>query len=241
MAVRFDDMWKTAGVLPLTKFGRNTSVGTTPQDLWRVGGTWVAPATPEVVRVTSTSVNDTAAGTGARTVLINGLDKNYELTSETLTMNGATFAQSTKKYHMVHRVIVQTAGSLGANEGTISVTSTATGSPAMARMVPLEGQSQFGLFQIPAGKTGYMLSYHASFSGLTALSAVDVQIVAKPFGGVFSTKSNLSLCLNGSSVGHRTYEAPLVFTEKTIVKMTAIANTASNDVSGSFDLMIVDN
>ena len=55
-------------------------------------------AAASLLQVSSGSANDTAAGTGARTVTIVGLDANYNVISETLTMNGVTPVQTVNSY-----------------------------------------------------------------------------------------------------------------------------------------------
>ena len=46
-------------------------------------------------------------GTGARTVLIEGLDENYDIQSETVTMDGTTNVVTTNTYIRLFRMTVQ--------------------------------------------------------------------------------------------------------------------------------------
>lgn len=75
----------------------------------------------------SSSAADAAAGTGARTVEIYGLDKDFNPQSETITINGQTLATSTKTFRRVFAAIVQTFGSGGQNAGDIYIYKTGTG------------------------------------------------------------------------------------------------------------------
>lgn len=77
------------------------------------------PAAAATLGVASTSVNDTSAGTGARTVLIDGLDSNYDRMTEVITLNGQTKVTTTKSFLRINDATVLTVGSLGWNEGTI--------------------------------------------------------------------------------------------------------------------------
>lgn len=67
------------GYRRVTALGNNPDVdsGTVPEDIWAGGGAypWMTGAT--ALEIVSSSANDAAAGTGARTVTINGLDINY--------------------------------------------------------------------------------------------------------------------------------------------------------------------
>ena len=111
-----------------TKFGRTPSMpsGASIQDVWQGSGVYTGqPVTnvSEIVTISSSSGNDTAAGTGARTVRIYGLetDLSTEYTSEDIILNGAALVDSLNTYYRINRVIVLTAGSSGGNEGIISV------------------------------------------------------------------------------------------------------------------------
>ena len=57
------------------------------QDVWPYNGnhTWLTAAS--TLSVVSSSANDTAAGTGARTITLTGLDINLALIVETVTFN----------------------------------------------------------------------------------------------------------------------------------------------------------
>ena len=55
---------------------------------------------------TSSSANDTALGTGARTIMITGIDENYLSQSEVVEMNGGTTVTTTNDWLGVNRVIV---------------------------------------------------------------------------------------------------------------------------------------
>lgn len=116
-----------------TKFGRNSNIdiGTTPEDIWHGGGNYTGQPenfTPETVDVFSANANDTAAGTGARTIRIFGLKTNssevYE--SEDITLNGTSTVTSTNSWWRVNRAYVLTAGSTGSAQGDITIRSTTT-------------------------------------------------------------------------------------------------------------------
>jgi len=81
----------------------------------------VLPTAAAVADVFSTSANDTAAGTGARTVTVQGLDENYLEVSETVSLNGVTPVSTTQTFIRVNNAFVATAGSLQTNDGAIDV------------------------------------------------------------------------------------------------------------------------
>lgn len=114
--------------------GRNSSVGTTYEDLWDVGGfstptnTLVYPVAGETWEIVSVSVNDTAAGTGAQLVLVTYLDDNYTEQIEIKTMNGTVAVVFTATDAFRFRsAIVLSVGSTGWNEGQIQVQASVAG------------------------------------------------------------------------------------------------------------------
>lgn len=143
--------------------GHNETVGTTAEIIAQQGGVLSVPGAAAVISVASSdNVADTGAGTGALTVRITGLDGNYKMISEDAVMGGQTEATTTATFLRVFDVEVLTAGSGGANAGTIYVgvgTFTA-GVPATIylQIPPAQNISQNGAWTVPAGFTAYLMS-----------------------------------------------------------------------------------
>lgn len=113
-----------------SKYGANPSVSTSFEDIWYAGGvlTWLtAAATIEAI---SDSANDAAAGTGARTIKIEGLDANWDEITETITMNGTSATTATSaSFIRVNKAYVVTTGTYGgSNVGNITVRVSSAGS-----------------------------------------------------------------------------------------------------------------
>jgi len=79
------------------------------------------PSSSAIMAIASTSANDTAAGTGARTVLISYLDTNFHSQTETITLNGTTKVATTNSMYRINTLIVLTAGTTGSNEGNLYI------------------------------------------------------------------------------------------------------------------------
>ena len=113
-------------------------------------------ATPAVVELASSSTADDAAGSGALTVLIVGLDENNLEVSETVIMDGQTEVATTQEFKANNKMTVVTAGAGGKNAGTIwcgSGTFTA-GVPAVkyANIAIGANIGQSGQYTVPANK-----------------------------------------------------------------------------------------
>lgn len=96
----------------IEKFGRNQDVDSSANEtVWAAGGLYTFASGAEDLEILSDDANDTAAGTGARTVRIVGLDANYNEFIDTYTLNGTTaVAMNQRQYLRVHRCVVVSAG-----------------------------------------------------------------------------------------------------------------------------------
>jgi len=233
----------------LHKFGHTPTLGTSQEDIWDNGGMYVYPSAAAQMTVSSSSANDTAAGTGARTVEVFGLDANYLEVNELITLNGQTPVTTTNSYLRIYRMVIRSAGSSGWNEGDIYI-----GSGAVTGGVPAtiygritfdtvygkgENQTLMAIYTIPAGKTGFVKKLH--FAVNRSSKPLELWAYARPIGEVFQVKyrsmidiGNLTIDFNGSIP-----ESGLA--EKTDFALRASVETGTVDVAGGFELILVDN
>lgn len=175
-----------AGAFVLGKTGRNTDIdtATAPEDLCDGGGVYTGfPVTgsAETLEVFSSDANDTAAGTGARTLRLFGLDANYVQITEDVTLNGVTPVTTTQTFWRMHRAQVLTAGSGGFNAGTITVRHSTTTANVFC-VVPIGySRSQMGGYTVPANHVAVLLSLYTSVQGGTT-AHVDGALWTRDFG-----------------------------------------------------------
>jgi hypothetical protein len=229
-----------SGTSYIEKFGMNTDVDSNKETIWDGGDIYTYISTAETVAITSTLGADSAAGTGARTVEIQGLDANHNLVYETLTVGGGA---GTQEFLRVFRAKVVTAGTSGINEGTISITSSDTstelaqigvdgsGSNAAGR-----GQTFMALYTVPAGKTAYLTQWTVG-CGKQNTDAV-ATFLARPEGGAWNAKDIITV---SATTYAKDYKIPLQFTEKTDIEVRAYSTTNNSLVSSTFNLILIDN
>ena len=227
------------------KFGYNAAVGNTAETLWAYGGLYTWPTAAATMDITSSDANDTSAGTGARTIVIEGLDANYAEISETITMNGQTAVVSTNSYLRVHRAYVATAGSGLTNAGLIyvansSVTHTA-GVPSDLTLIATtieagNGQTLQTFYTVPASKTAYLTRLSAST--IDASNAVTITLRKRELGGAFRVQERFIVFQSSFSSAH---DIPLVFPEKTDIEVQGVAAAATVDTAAQFDLILMPN
>jgi len=128
--------------------GHNNDIDSGTEDLWGQGGVKTWPTAAGAVTVVSSSINDAAAGTGARTVLVEGLDANYNPISELYTMNGTTDVVGLQLFFRVQRIQAVTCGSGGENAGAITAT---LGGNVQSSMAAAFGASRDGHYTVQAG------------------------------------------------------------------------------------------
>jgi hypothetical protein len=233
---------------PLFKFGNNPSVGNTLETIWAEGGLYSYLTAATVLKVSSSSVNDTSAGTGARTVELSGLDADYNEISELVTLNGQTPVNTTKLFLRINRMVVRSAGSGGVNAGVIyaGTGTVTTGVPAnvyaSVNGVTGANQSLMALWTVPAGYTAYLLQYDVSNGTSSQTPAVCKLILAvRPYGEVFQSKDVKSLT-TGMHI-EETFAIPQKFTEKSDIEVRAISSSASVsfDISAAFEIVYIKN
>lgn len=101
--------------------GSNDAVTTSYADVWKQNIVRTDPTTAVQLGMSSGNAADAAAGTGARTVKVVGLDANYRVIDETFTLNGQTKVVGTKYFLRVNYAEVLTAGSGGVNAGEVYI------------------------------------------------------------------------------------------------------------------------
>ncbi len=147
------------------------------------GGNLVYLSTAEIMDIVSTSENDTADGTGARTVLIDGIDQAFEVKTEVVTLNGITDVPTVNTYCRINTMVVLTAGSSGWNEGNITCTADVGGS-IQSELDATESISQNSHYTVPLGKTLHVMKLEFNAAKLTAGTApiVEFKGYARPGG-----------------------------------------------------------
>lgn len=175
-------MGRVAGSLSVARFGFSTSaILNDPEDVWEFGGSIPRPTTAEVMNLSSTSASDTLLGTGARTVLIDGLDGNYERIQETVDMAGLTDAASTNSFIRVFDIISITAGSDGTNVGNITAVGDVSGD-TYALMLADRGNSRNSNYTVPDNKRARIVYFSVTAKQIAGGQAprVNLYLLFKP-------------------------------------------------------------
>lgn len=201
---------------------------------------YVYSTTDDIDSISSSDNGDT------QQVEIQGLDINYELVIQTITLTGqARKALDTNLIRVFRMKTVDTTDNAGHVYCYVN-TAIVAGVPVDTTQVraviqPLENQTLMAIYTIPAGKTGYARDWYSSASGLRKTPLNQIKLYARPFGQVFQLKHKAAISLTGSSYIKHLYSEPEVFAEKTDIEMRANTDEVESGVSAGFDIVLVDN
>ena len=205
------------------KFGLNTAVGSSFETIWDGNNTYTYPSSAGTATATS---SDTASdNTG--TVEIQGLDSNYDLATETLTIGGSAGSTS---FIRVFRAVMKTANTGTANVGTISITVSST---TVAQIRPDYGQTLMCVYTVPRKHNAYLMQIDI---GSSKDLENEVRFITKEIsnGNVWNTKSFIT---TRGGFMEKNFAVPVVIPEKTDIELIAKAS-ATSAVSGGFELIL---
>lgn len=161
----------------MREYGSSPSIGTAFREIWDVAGAfnWRPFGTTDRVQVSSSSGEDAAAGTGAKTVVVAGIDPTGAELEQSVTLTGTTPVELPIQLHHVNRAYVTAAGSgaplLAVNVGDIYVSRVGAAigggvpTPAgdvYAKILAGKGRTASLCYVVPAGHEFRILGLHAS-------------------------------------------------------------------------------
>lgn len=187
-----------------------------------------------VVKVSSSSAQDAAGGSGALTCTLYGLDGSYEPLSETVTLTGQTNTTTTGLFLRVFRMIcngpANNAGVIYAGTGTVTA-----GAPATKYAAISVGANQtlMATYTIGARRTGLIHSLNVSTDGTkNVIAEVRTRAVAS---GVWRVRDKFTLV---KAHGTQEFGAPIVVDATDDVAVWVTGESVASDVSAALSMTI---
>ena len=207
----------------IQKFGYNSSVGSSFETIWDGGGDYTFITSAGTA--TATSSNTGADDNG--TVTIYGLDSNYDLAEETLTIGGSAGSIS---FIRVFRAIMKTATTGNANVGTITIT---VSSITVAQIQPTYGQTLMAVYTVPRNYQAYLVQLDVG-SSKDLENEIVFRIKQIDNGNTWNTRSFIT---TRGGFTEKNYHVPEIIGGKTDIEMRA-KSSATSSVSGGFELFL---
>lgn len=205
--------------------------------------TYTEQTANSTMSIASSSANDTAAGTGARTVIITYFDNTMAgpLTT-TATLNGTTFVNLVAGMCYIEKMVVATVGSTGSNVGILTLKATTAGGGATVGTIGATANQTFWAHHyVATSKICYISGFTISNNQTTAGNG-GVFLLGKSTPTVANTPTAMQISdfhtLSGSNPGSqsRTYLSPIqvVGPAKVTAYVLPLAGTAMT-MRASFD------
>lgn len=230
------------------KFGY-TNADTTPVPI-TTSQTFQTPTTAIQLEVLSNSIEDSTTGIGARKIRIEILDSSWLPVTIDVDMNGTTPVTIPTNAIRLNRFYVIESGtyatqSLSSHIGTLTIREVATPSNIWGVIAPSPiafGQSEIGVYTIPAGYRAYILNKNVYADTGKNVSAYFFQRpladdVSAPYTGVLKIIQR-ELGISGQSV--TTHDSPRgPYIGPCDIGFIGHATSTTADISVEFELLLV--
>lgn len=236
------------------KFGKSASVGTTFVPVC-AGETYWTPTAATTLRAVSTDADDTSAGAGARTIVVQGLDANWALQTATITMAGTSDSSDTSEsFIRVFRAWVATSGtyataSAASHQGEITIKTTA--GTTVAKILTVDGlttngfgtgQTQIAAYTVPAGKKAILWSIDAwvdstKTNDLVFFKRENADDVTSPYDSMRVVSEYVGIV---SDVHENPGQAIDVFPAKTDIGIMARVSATTSTITANFSFTLAD-
>ena len=207
----------------IQKFGYNESVGTSFESVTDAGGDYTFITSAGTATATSSDTSSDNNGT----VEIQGLDSNYDLATETLTIGGSA---STTSFIRVFRAKMVNANTGNANVGTITITVSSTN---VAQIQPTYGQTLMCVYTIPRKFRAYLIQLDVG-SSKDLENEIVLRIKEIDNGNAWNTRAFITT--RGGFV-EKNFHVPEIIDAKTDIELRAKAS-ATSSISGGFELIL---
>ncbi len=235
-------MGRVPNVTAFRKFGRNNGLGASDEVISMTGASLpYMPSAAVKVNVTAANPADDAAGAGARSIVIVGLDGNFNEVSETIALTGGgTTGDSQFSYLRIYRAYIGGVGTYGAaNTGLLTVLGTGGGTTFVVIPAGL-GQTQTSHYCVPANYTLYVYDVHISvnsgkYADLTWFQRIKADQTAAPFGAlrIINTYDGVVGTVD------LTYSVPIKFDQRTDVYFIGNAGAGGGAASVEYSGYLV--
>lgn len=207
---------------------------------------FAALAGTEELEAISTSANDTSAGSGVQTLRVSGLDANWDMQTQIVTLNGTTAVSlGSTRWRAINSIESATLGTArGGGAGTITVRR-ASDDQIVAQINAGGNRSSKSEYTIPRGYTGYVTQFFGSYvatnpgtvAGTFSLRVDASELTNEKQDGIF--QSRLRTLIPGGS--ERDMLTAVIVPAECTVKGAVIASGADSTAAIGMMIVVVQN
>ena len=196
--------------------------------VWDVNNTsypWSSFSSAGTLDVPSVNASD-----DGKSVVLVGLDSNYEALEETLTVSSSVTVTTSAEFIRIFRAYVIDGSD--SNVGNINIQK---GGTVVARITAGKSQTQMAIYTIPAGHSGYLLKGVATCQdGADATGDMFIRYFGQE---TFRVGHSFEVCGDG---GEYTYEfgVPIRLPEKSDIDIRATMRSNNARLTAAFDLIL---
>lgn len=224
-------------------FGYNADIASAAEEtIWDQGGlySYITAASP--VTVSSSSANDTSAGTGARTVRVFGVNSAGAFATEDFTLTGTTKVTGTTSWWRVLKMEVLTAGSGAINAGDIyagdGVVTAGVPATKYAKILAGNGRTLMAMWHTSSNRRALLKNLTIVTQDTATANTLTIRLVARITGGVFQTYKKFVATYTGGPITIPN-PVPLYFPPNTDIEVRAQSSGAARDVAADATFIVV--
>jgi len=223
----------------VNKFGQNTAVASGgTEEIWDGSTTYTWPTSATITHVRAAVDSATTQG---QVVEVQGLDASYVLRIQNATLDGADSTTEVALSPPLIRVF-----RMKVLDGTASDQDIQAGPTGFASQQAIitagNNQTLMAIYTIPAGKTGYLVTWYAAINPATNQdpTSMPIRVWARDNTNGYAPQIKH---IHGITTGHvqHFYKPYQKYQEKTDIWMTAAPVGKAADVSAGFDIILVEN
>ena len=148
----------------IVQSGHTTLLNATLSDINDSGNVnWLMPDTATTLSVVSTSAQDGVAGTGIITLLLQGLDQNFNPITDFIVMNGTTPVVSLDSYRALNFAVALSGGTPGSGAVGVITISASTGGQVFGKFLVNDTTCEVGRYTVSKGNQ--FLGYSVFLNG----------------------------------------------------------------------------
>lgn len=181
--------------------------------------------TANVITAVSSSASDTNLN-----ILVEGLDSEWNIITETITTNGTSAVATTNTF-----MRILTATNVSSNAAVGNITFTQGNGNVIGHFVSSVGKTMLATYTIPVGYTGYLYKGDASVG---KGGDAEVRMYVRPYNQTWFTGHIAQIY---ESQYNYDFPFPTPIPEKSDVRVTAKTSTTGTSISCNFDILLVKN